>query len=166
MNLRNVTIWTTGVMMVAIFVAPFVILPNTEGLVGMILTMILALQCWLCFAGSPLLVSFVLARTYEPRTSCIILILSTIAYGVWYFYMVYSQSASGWTLLPHRELQAISVLIGILSLPMMIPAWITVLLLDAEYANKLLDAEYANKTPNPGTTAAPSSPPLRKTKMW
>ena len=115
MNLRNVTIWTTGLMMFGILVYLWVYFGN----------MAFACFLWL-FSGTPLLVSFVAAKFIETRISIVILLLSTIAYGflyasVWYEY--------------HTSIDGLAIFgifsVCIVSLPMQIPAWIIVLILDS-----------------------------------
>ena len=131
MNLRTVTIWTTAVMMLATIVAPCIFCvfhpPRTS---QHIVTL-----AFLWFTSIfPLVVSLVLAITLRYHISSIILLVSTIAYGIWY--------ASALPTLFFEYLGVVILLyLGILSLPVMIPAWIAAL---------LLNRYYVTKTPNPG----------------
>ena len=107
--------------------------------------MVFACLLWL-FSGAPLLVSFVAAKFIETRISIVILLLSTVAYGflyasVWYEY--------------HTSIDGLAIfgIFGfcILSLPMLIPAWIIVLILDSYYAKK--------SATDPGTARSTATSP-------
>ena len=156
MNLRNVTIWTTGAMLimtvVAIFATIFPLLivsdfstteKSAEAIFGIIY---FGSVLWL-LSGLPAAVSFVVARKLKADIPVIILLVSTTAYGFVFVYYWYR------ALKPDQ-------LLGFLwyghivpiSLWWMLPAWITAL---------LVNRYYATKTPDPETAAStPSSPAL------
>ena len=143
MNLRNVTIWTTGVILFLTQVVAthrFVLNANVYYVIDNIILDTLIL--WL-FSGSPLLISFVIAMKSKHNTSSSILLVATIIYVFLYAYAMYQ--------LFYAYLGGLALLaVGIVSLPVMIPAWIAAL---------LLNRYYATKTPDPGTAAStPSSP--------
>ncbi len=118
MNLRTATIGTTTVMLIGTVVAPYILLqvgvfqPH-----GFAEDIGFATGLWM-FSGSPLLVSLVLALKLKYDPSTVVLLVSTIAYGAWYIMVCYA-SFDGYL--------GILVLyaVGILSLPVMIPAWVS-----------------------------------------
>jgi len=143
MNLRNVTIWTTGVMLVATIIAPYIVAPYVHGLspygrygtnITVIITAIIILRClllWL-FTGSPLLVSFIIAIKLKLADGPnLILLASTIVYGI--------QAVYGWIMATSGGgcmAGMFVVYIAPGSLLFMIPAWIIVLRLNRHYATK------------------------------
>ena len=140
MNLRNVTIWATAVMMLLVLLVPAGILYY----MGLSATdiIIVPLLIW-PFSGTPLLASFLLARKLKHTISTVILLFSTLAYSVWFAIMTapIAMDTCGCAVF-------VFFVIGPLSLPIMIPAWIVVRRLN-------------KTTPDPGTAAStPSSPAL------
>ena len=119
MNLRNVAIWTTGVMLVGTTVLPLWIASFESKDIFSAFGII-----WL-LSGSPILISFVLAKTLERTISTIILLCSTITYAIWYVYWLHFIFFSG------QDLAMMVILfIGIWSLPVMLPAWIVAYVLN------------------------------------
>ena len=92
---------------------------------------------WL-LSSAPLLISFVLAITLKRTVSTVILLCSTIAYAIWYAYWLHFIFFSD-----HEFASLAIIFIGIWSLPVMLPAWITALILNWRYVQ----------------TSATSSPP-------
>ena len=123
MNLRNVTIWTTGVMMLLVAVLPSVFLWWHDNIA-------LALVVWV-FSGSPLVISFVSAINVERHLSLIILFVSTIAYCILYIFQWYAVLSSSDGLAVFGLFA-----IGIFASPVMIPAWIAAYVLDRNYTKK------------------------------
>jgi hypothetical protein len=126
MNLRKVTIWTTGVMLIATLILPcrfFTIAP-----VQSFGTMQTFSFVWLT-SGSPLVVSFILAKVLKYHISSIIILASTIAYSIWYI-----------CVLPTVFFEDFGVLVllcvAILSLPVMIPAWIAAIVIEIRHRRK------------------------------
>ena len=148
MNLRNMTIWTTGLLMLVPLVMPVVFMFPSWGVEDVEDLINVPILCWL-FSGTPLLCSLVLAKKLKYRISTVILLFTTIIYGISFVAMslhVYSAISAGGCGCGVIRL----FLVGPLSLPVMIPAWMTAI---------LLDNHYATKTPDPGTAAStPSSP--------
>ena len=154
MNLRNVTIRTTGVMLIGTILLPYVYtFTSTPGFLlppsSTIITSIGIVLCgssvlWL-FSGSPMLVSFIVAKKLKYNVPFLILFVSTVAYGCLFvsaqcLFLTDTNSCTRgfWLLMP------------LSSLWWMIPTWVTAL---------LLNRYYATKTPDPGTAArTPSSP--------
>ena len=127
MNLRTVTIWTTGLALFLTMVLPIRCFWVGEGIT-------FCLLLWL-FSGSPLVVSLVIAcklkfvfgDKLEPAVAPnLVLLFSTIAYAIWYAYMLYCVFTS-------CDGLAVFGLFGIaiFSLPVMFPVWIIALILDA-----------------------------------
>ena len=134
MNLRNVTIWTTGVMMILVAIVP----AGLIALLGYGDAIVSSLILWL-FSGTPLLVSFALAVKLEYKISTIILLLSAIAYGLWFVQIASNvvSMVSSTHLNCNCGLELLFFLtIGPLSLPVMLPVWITALVLNWRYAQK------------------------------
>ena len=145
MNLRNVTIWTTGVMTAVSIATPIVFfvyflwrmeefsdvnkLFSLSGLIG--------LGCWWLFSGSPLLVSFLIALLVKKRISIVVLLVATTVYGILF--------ACVWGLMfifPAPIVMILAGGIGIAMLPIMLPAWIVALVLNSYYTKKpLVDSE-------------------------
>jgi len=142
MRLRTVTIWTTGLMVVVPMIVPtiwFLFFSGKNFRDANVIDTIIS-ECMLlwCFSGPPLVVSFIIAMILKNNSSSLILLVSTVAYGIWYFYLLHFALTAGY-------LAVIALAyVGIFSLPVMIPVWIIVL---------LLNRHYFKMTHNPGTTA-------------
>jgi len=134
MKLRNVTIWATGLMMVMPLVFPIIFMSpswgneDIEDLINVPLFSLL-------LSGTPLLVSLTLAKNLKYRVSTVILLVSTVTYSIWFtivcfhVYLAISAGRCGCVVM-------VFFAVGPLSLPVMIPAWITALLLDSHYVKK------------------------------
>jgi len=83
--------------------------------------------------GWPLVVSYFISRKLKCPASSAILFLSTIGYGIFYIYAMYA------VLTPGSDGMVILVLyfLGLMSLPIMLPVWITVLVMSAYYARQV-----------------------------
>jgi len=150
MNLRNVTKWTTLLLLIVTVAVPIygiVILAFGFHVNEMGLTNAIALASffWL-FSSSPLVVSLVIADKVEHDSPAIVLLGSTIGYGVFYIYALFQTFfVDGWMILG-------VCLAGIVMLPVLLPCWIIAL---------RWNRYYATKTPDPETAAStPSSPAL------
>jgi len=139
MNLRNVTIWTTGVMTAVSIAMPIVFWSyffwrmEELGDVNKLFSLqgLIALGLWWLFSGSPLLVSFLIAFLIKKRISIIVLLVATTVYGILF--------ACVWGLMfifPAPIVMILACGIGIATLPLMLPAWITAYVLDRNYAKK------------------------------
>ena len=142
MNLRTITIWTTGLMIIVTFVVPSFCVFVTEGARTNFSTITMSaitifnilygmtLLWW--FSGSPMAVSFIIARKLKYDTPIFILFVSTIAYC---FLFVYSQfqylAATGGCM------SALWLLTPFSSLFWLIPVWITAIMLNRRYAKKI-----------------------------
>jgi len=82
---------------------------------------------WL-LSSFPLLVSFTLAIISKHNVTLTVLLISTIAFATWYGFILHFVLFSG-SFLAEMAL----IFIGIWSLPVMIPAWITTLVLNWRY---------------------------------
>ena len=135
MNLHTITIWTTGAMLILTLVVPTHKLALGASVYYVVDNIVLdTLILWL-FSGSPLFISFVITLKSKRKTSSGILLVTTIIYVFLYAYAMHQ--------LFYVYLGGLALLVvGIVSLPVMIPAWITAL---------LLNQYYATKTPGPGT---------------
>ena len=133
MNLRNVTIWTTGVMLIMPIAAPFAVtlfLAPVSGfdLLGSIIAGILHYP----FGCAPFVISFILARKLKNKASGGILLVSTIACAVWCVIMWKEALCMG-------EGSLVGTFFGfdaILSLPVMLLAWILAYVLNRRYAKQ------------------------------
>jgi hypothetical protein len=92
------------------------------------------LLSWL-FNGSPLLVSFILSIALKHRIPAIILLVSTIAYGIWFFYVFANVSYLFLWLSYGTALLALFI-VGPFSLPVMIPAWIAAIVIEIRHRKK------------------------------
>ena len=91
-----------------------------------------------CLAAHRYLFPNFVAKNLEHEISALILLFSTIIYGIAYIGVLCQMVfVDGWMFV-------MLFIIGILSLPVMIPAWIAAL---------LLNRYYVTKTPHPGTAA-------------
>jgi len=127
MNLRTVTIWTTGLTLIGTMVLPFMWLDLTWD------DAVVCSAFWF-FNGSPLVVSLIVAVMLRHNTSTTILLVSTIAYGLWYVSMWYS-------ILDANEITFVGFVIlcfasGLLDFSVMIPVWTIAIRLDRRYAKK------------------------------
>jgi len=152
MKLRNVTIWTTGLVLIVTVILPYLlicidVIPfhgfDTIGTIILI---------W-GYSSLPLIISLVIAKRLKHDIPALLLLGSTFVYGLWYAFAFYSFAVSS------AGLACLMIFaVGILSLPVMIPAWITALLLNSYYVKK--------SSTDPGTTrrdtslAAPSPAPF------
>ena len=128
MNLRNVTIWTTGVLLLLITALPIALLfggfLRSDGRLGIGIAAVL----WL-LSGPPLLISLLISLKTRSRISAAILLVATIIYGIAY--------SGGWCAQYFLTYQDIGIwALGILSLPVMLPAWIIAVLLNWHYAKQ------------------------------
>ena len=82
MNLRNVTIWTTGVLMILLPMSPIILLGCTEPAYIDLEFCIFIGTIFLVGCGSPLLVSLVVAVNSKRHISIVVLFVSTILYGL------------------------------------------------------------------------------------
>ena len=154
MNLRTVTTWTTGVMMILALLIPAGILlytgfaeaiayPPVPGVVGYIIILtffvahVMALSpiIWL-FSGTPLLVAYILAKKLKYKPSTVILLVSSIAYGIWFTSV--SAYLSDYGIGRLSTCVQLLTLIGPCSLPVMLPCWIVALRLNSSYTKKSL----------------------------
>ena len=134
MNLRTVTIWTTGLTLIGTFIVPCVYLFGNDGESNLI-DIICSPGIWLIWGtmwfvtGSPLLVSQIIAVRLKYEIPAFILLLSTIIYGCWFGYVHHQQfSAPGrWFVLPF-------IFVG--SLYFMLPAWFIAIMLNRRYAKR------------------------------
>lgn len=151
MNLRSVTIWTTWLVMIGTLVAPYPYLwmqenryfPMESWFVSLGRVVAKDLGMWL-FYGSPLLVSWIIARRLKHPFSQGILLLSVMGYGfcaAYAMYMVYVNNDG-----PEGGL--FMFFAPMLALPWTIPIWIIAL---------ILNSYYVKNNPNPGTATSTSS---------
>ena len=138
MNLRNVTIWTTGAILVASIIAPYIVAHFVYGLSPynyhssdsslITVTLIVIFRSsflWL-FSGSPLLVSFIIARKLKPvEIPNLILFASSIGYVLW------ATLSWNWAINGGSCMDGLFVLYIVPgSLLFMLPAWFVALLLN------------------------------------
>jgi len=126
MKLRTVTIWTTWLLLLVTIVAPVLYylayeLRGTHFSIGAVFSFCFTYALIWLFSGSPMLVSSIFALFLKHPVSLIVLLVSTIGYGLWFVY--------GWCQALDRNccmsgLFLLSIAPG--SLPVMIPAWILV----------------------------------------
>jgi hypothetical protein len=140
MNLRKVTIWTTGAMLIGTVVVSFSVaflLENFTNKVGH------AVFIWF-LNGLPVLVSFFVAREIKFEIPAVILLVSAIAYG-----LLYVLGLCGNIFDPGNLGNVLWFYLGIWTFPIAFPTWILVLRLNTYYIKRVA---------HPGTAAAPSSP--------
>ncbi len=138
MSLRTVTIWMTGVVLVGTAVvpsSPMLFAPNLN------FTNFISHIVGNCvYTGWPLVVSLFIAKKLKYHIPAIILLVSTIAYGILYAFSVYLIFKS-----PCPYMAIILFTISIWSLPVTYPAWAIARALDEYY--------YGLEALNPGTAA-------------
>ena len=124
MNLRNVTIWTTGLALIGTIIFPY-LLDDVSLFHPRIFEIIFSATLIWLLSGSPLLVSFVLAIMLRDKNSSDILLASTIFYGICY--------GLACCVALFEFMGTILLLgIGIMSLPVMIPVWVIAYVSDTE----------------------------------
>jgi uncharacterized protein with PQ loop repeat len=79
--------------------------------------------------GFPMIISTIIVPKLEFNISVMILLVSTIAFGIWTIYAWYMQ------IFIYRSSPGI-YLIPIFAIPVMLPAWVAALLLNGLYAGK------------------------------
>ena len=110
MNLRNITIWTTGLALIGTMIIPAMFLFHVDDAAGFGLVLLI----W-CLSGSPIYISFRISMRLKYTVSIVILLVSTIVYVSSYVFMVVGlQALFGFGFF----------IIGIFLLPVMIPVWI------------------------------------------
>ena len=91
-----------------------------------------ALVAWI-FSGTPLVISLIITASVKSRDSLLILLVSSIAYSIWFVYMWHEFTIG----IKGCGLAALILFgIGPLSLPVMGPAWFFALVLNRDYAQK------------------------------
>ena len=148
MNLRNVTIWTTGVMMAGTFVFSagynVTLIISISGIGYLSHGITRALLLW-CISASPFAVSYFTVKKLAYRFPIVIIFLPTIACTIVYIFVLY------YVLFVEHAAGLLFSIVAILFLPMMIVARIIALLLNSRYAK--------NSSP-PETEVASSFPTL------
>jgi len=133
-DLRMETIWITGLALPLTMILPAIVFQNLIGspiagkhiLEAIFDGLLFSSLLWFC-SGSPLAVSFVIAKKLGPAvTPNLILLFSTITYGIWYIYVLHDVFTSTYKF-------AVFGLFGIgcFSFPVMFFVWVIVLYLDA-----------------------------------
>jgi len=153
MTLRTVTIWTAGVellltMFIGVGLLAWMAFDSIMSLnfIRLLATLTLGLfsvSIWWIFSSFPLIISFVIAIALRPiRTSNLVLLLSTIAYGIWYvcwYVFVFIQFSQ------NESLFGIGLMsVGILALLVMIPAWFIALALDVFHTDSMYSVVYSS----------------------
>ena len=142
MNLRNATIWTTGITLIATFSLVFVYFfvreshyPNFSVATAMIPCIIIAVLC-----NAPLIVSCILLFFLKHPTSLALLFISTILYGIGM--LVAFCSAWG-----HYECMSGIQFFGtaFTLFPLMLLAWIIALVLNWRYVKKSIAHTQSNE---------------------
>ena len=113
MTARDITIWTTFVLLLLTLVASAPVKDSDFFLFSL----------WF-YSSWPLLISFVIAKRLKDDAPAFLLLASTIVYGIWYAYALYQALTAYLGVL-------LLVYAGVMSLPVMIPVWIIVLLMNA-----------------------------------
>ena len=130
MNIRTVTIWTTGLMLFLTTATPALLffggfLRTGDGIIA---SVVIAALLWL-FSAPPLIVSFVIARNLKCNMPTVIILVTTILYGTSYI--------CGWCIQWFITPRDTGIwFLGVLALPVMIPAWITAYIVDWRYRKK------------------------------
>ena len=127
MNLRNVTI----ILSIIILLGMMTFVGHKATYRG-ITHFMAGMAFFLPFYGTPLIVSIVLSIVSKNSFSQGILATTSLLYGIWFAYAMY------FAFYVHLDPQSglIILFVGIYSLPVMLPAWITAYVLDRNYAKK------------------------------
>ena len=127
MNLRNATIWMSAVMLIVSFVVSvgynFTVIVSMLGISYTVQAISHSLLYW-CFTAYPFAITYFTTKKLRYVFPVAIVLVPTIAHAIGYFYFLY--------FLFFIENSARSLLLGItvLSLPVMIPAWIAATMLN------------------------------------
>jgi hypothetical protein len=150
MSLRNATIWTTGVMLGASFIAPCLYLTNDcPRVLFFVLCWFVSFPIVWLISGYPFLCSFIFVKRTNNNISATILLVSTIAYCILYVSMllivlfeyeyggIYEEISvlSSSLGCGHEEILAL-LCAGVLANPVMIPAWIAAIVVEVRYRRK------------------------------
>ena len=127
MNLRIATIWTTKAMLLLttayhVYFAAFI--PCAH---------ITASPSFLWFSSAfPLIISFIIAKRLKHPLSLNILFYSTIAYTIWYVYILYEPLRN--LLTYGYRMDSLDIFfVGFFSLPVMIPVWFAAVRMNQKY---------------------------------
>ena len=136
---RTVTIRATGLMLIVTAIIPVssLLFARFISIETHFFLFFFAVGIWL-WTVWPLVVSLCIAKTLKYRISAVILFVPTIVYCILYIisFCMMSKNPYGYGAIGF-------VFISILSLPMMLPAWVIALVLNLHYTKK--------STSNPGT---------------
>ena len=133
MNLRSITIWMSAVMLVMSFVVSagymFTVIVSILGISYTVHAIGCSLLYW-CFTAYPFAITYFTTKKLKYVCSIAILLVPTIAYANGYFFFLYY--------LFFIENSDYSLMLGItiLSLPVMIPAWISATVLNRYHAKQ------------------------------
>ena len=139
MKLRNVTIWTTGMMLIVTLAVPTTLafFVNWKEVFsrsdGGSFVMIALLFCSNCL---PPAISFAIARKLKHDIPALVLLVSTICYALWYGYYLYQMVFVNFWAFIGVCLTGIALLF-----PVLLPLWILALLLNLRYAKKVLPTD-------------------------
>ena len=125
MKLRTVTIWTTGLMLLLTTAVPVLLFLGgyLQTGDGMMASIVIAVLLW-SFSAPPLIVSLMMAWKLKEGMPSVVILVTTIAYGVLY--------VCGWCVQWFMTSRDTGIwFLGVLVLPVMIPVWIVVLILNA-----------------------------------
>ena len=125
MNLRNVTIWTMGVMLIVATVGAFIFSFLVIGFVDDLIIYPLPPLIWL-LTGLPLLISCIIEKKLKHNMSFCVLLVSTVIYGVLYVLV--------WYLSFFVDLRY--GFLFVVGFPLMIPVWIAALVVNRRDATK------------------------------
>ena len=143
MNLRNVTIGTTAVVLFLTTAVPVLLFCGgflRSGNDGTMASIVIATLLWL-FSAPLLIVSLIVALKLKYNSPVVVILVTTIVYGMIYVF--------GWSVQWFVTSRDTGIwFLGVLSLPVMFPAWIAAL---------WLNSYYVKKTPDPGTAVTNSS---------
>jgi len=129
MSLHTVTLWTTLLLLIASIVAPIYAIVFLIGYgvneMGMTYAIVLT-PIFLFFTALPLLISSLIVKYLKYNISLVILLVSTIAYSIWYIFL--------WLLL-FVNIQNY-LLFFVIPIFVTIPAWIIAYFVDWRYRKK------------------------------
>ena len=133
MNLRTITIWATGLILIAAIVLPVAVMACSVYAVHDRFQVIFS--SWI-FSSTPLLVSLVLAAKLRYRIPIAILLASTIAYAIWLAVTLFPVCQFIMTSGQDGPAGMALFIVGLVALPIMIPIWITAIVLNRRYTKK------------------------------
>jgi len=128
MNLRILTIGLSSIVLLGMIAFLFVSLAPHHGFAKVVWGTLF----FLVFCGFPPVVSIMLSARSKNPFSHVLILTSSLLYGTWFAYFIYD------AMFVNRDPQSglALLVVGIYSLPVLLPLWITAVLLNRYYVKQ------------------------------